>query len=168
MHRLLACAVLLLASTEAFANKICVVDFSTSVGETSEGKAALQRLKTIEGSRTGELGRLQSELQKAAADLQQRRAILSADKIAQEEQGLLLKQQELQQKYQQFQDEFQRTYDATIADLDEKVRAVAAEVARARKCTVLLDKAVVVFQAPEVEDISKALVERYDKAHPGK
>lgn len=167
MWRMIACAVALLVGAEAHANKICVVDFSASVGETNEGKSALQRLRTIERSRQEQLDRMQTELQQQAADLQSRRALLTADKIASEESDLRAKQKRLQDTLAQFQGEFERTYEATLDDLDAKVRAIAEETAKANRCTILLDRAVVVYLSSDVTDISAALVARYNKAHPG-
>ncbi|MEN0068429.1 MAG: OmpH family outer membrane protein [Myxococcota bacterium] len=168
MRQMMVCAALLLASAPAFAAKLCVVDFQTAVAETTEGKAAQKRLDGMYASKRGELERMQTELQKGINDLQSRRAILSADALAKEEQALGMKQAQFEQTYLQYQEEFQRTYMSMLGDLDSKMRAIAGETAKSSGCSIVLDKAAVVFQASDVTDISSALVARYNKTHPGR
>lgn len=168
MRRIMVCAGLLLASAPAFASKLCVVDFQTAVTETTEGKSAQGKLDGMYSSKRTALERMQTDLQKAVSDLQSRRAILSADALAKEEQTLMTQQQQFEQTYMQFQEEFQRTYMSMLGELDKKMRAIAGETAKASGCSVVLDKAAVVFAGSDVTDISSSLVARYNKAHPGK
>ena len=168
MRAIMACAALLLFGTPAFASKICVVDFQTAVTETNEGKSAQKRLDNMYASKRGELERMQTDLQKAATDLQSRRSILSPDALQKEEQGLMMKQAEFEQTYLRFQEEFQANYGKMLSELDTKMRAVAGETAKANSCSILLDKAAVVYAGSDVSDVSSALVSRYNKAHPGK
>ncbi len=168
MRRMMVCAALLLVGTPAMANKICVVDFQKAVTETNEGKSAQKRLDSMYASKRGELERMQGDLQKSAADLQSRRSILSPDALQKEEQALYVKQAEFEQTYMRFQEEFQATYSGMLGDLDAKMRSIAGETAKANSCSILLDRAAVVFAGPDVADVSAALVGRYNKAHPGK
>lgn len=167
MRKMMLCASILLMSAPAWANKICVVDFQTAVTETSEGQAAQKRLDGMYASKRAELEKMQLNLQNAVKDLQSRRAILSADALAKEEQTLGRQQAQLEQTYMAYQEEFQRTYTAMLGDLDKKMRTAAEQTAKSKNCSIVLDKAAVVYQADDVTDISKALVARYNAAHPG-
>ena len=80
MRRALA-VVLLLVSTNAWATKICYVDFQKAVTDTQEGQAAQKRIDTMYSSRKAELERMQADLEKAIADYQGRALILSNDAI---------------------------------------------------------------------------------------
>lgn len=166
MRRLMVCAALWFVSAPAFANKLCVVDFQTAVNDTSEGKAAKAKLDGMASNRRGQIDKMQADFEKELKDYQNRRSIMSADAVAAEEQKLGLKQQQLQQTAMQFEEEFQRKYMELLSDLEQKMRAVAEATAKASNCTIVIDKAAVVYQASGVTDISAALVSRYNKAHP--
>ncbi|MBX2800953.1 MAG: OmpH family outer membrane protein [Myxococcales bacterium] len=168
MHRLLICAAALVGlASPAYANKICIVDFQTAVTSTKEGQSAQSKIDKMYSSRKGELERMQQELEKAIADFQSRAMILSADARAEEEQKLAQRQAAFQQTYMQAQTEMQETYMNLLGDLDKKMRKTASEVGQSSGCTVVLDKAVVVYQSSDVRDISTTLVQRYNQQHPG-
>src|SRR5262249_50718886 len=120
--RRLASVLLLLVSTNAWATKVCYVDFQTAVTSTDEGKAAQKKIDTMYAARKSELEKMQSDLQKHIQDYQSRSLILAADAKAQEEQKLGLEQDNFQKTYQQYQDEMQQTYQQLLGDLDEKMR----------------------------------------------
>lgn len=168
MRQMMVCAALWLVSAPAFANKICVVDFQTAVNETSEGRSAKSKLDSMANSRRGQVDKMQQDFEKKVQDYQNRRSIMSADAVSQEEQKLALEQQQLQQTAIKFEEEFQRKYMELLSELEQKMRTVAAETAKASSCSIVIDKAAVVYQANNVTDISSSLVSRYNKAHPGK
>ncbi|MEO0600176.1 MAG: OmpH family outer membrane protein, partial [Myxococcota bacterium] len=138
------------------------------VTETAEGKAAQKRLDSMYSSKRGELERMQSDLQKKATDLQSRQSILSPDALQKEQQELYVKQAEFEQTYMRFQDEFQKTYSAMLGELDTKMRAIAGKTAQSKSCSILLDKAAVVYAGSDVADVSSSLVDRFNREHPGK
>ena len=161
-------AVLLLVSSNAWATKICIVDFQKAVTDTQEGQAAQKKIDTMYSSRKGELERMQTELEKAIQDYQGRALILSAEAKAAEEQKLGLQEQNFQRTYMQYQQEMQQTYGSLLGDLDEKMRATATTVGKEQSCSVVLDKAVVVFSGSDVADVTSTLVSKYNAAHPAK
>jgi Skp family chaperone for outer membrane proteins len=156
----------LFAASPAFATKVCGVDFQKAVNDTIEGKAAQTKIDGMYSTRKGELERMQSELEKAIQDYQGRSMILAPEARAQEEQKLGLQQQTFERTYQQYQQEMQQTYGSLLGDLDEKMKAVASTIGKEQACTVVLDRAVVVFAGPDFVDVTQLLVDRYNQMHP--
>ena len=165
MRRALA-VVLLLVSTNAWATKLCFVDFQKAVTDTQEGQSAQKKIDQMYSTRKGELERMQAELEKAIQDYQGRALILSNEAKAAEEQKLGLQEQTFQRTYMQYQQEMQQTYAGLLGDLDEKMKATATAVGKEQGCSIVLDKAVVVFAGTDVADVTATLVSKYNAAHP--
>ena len=159
-------AVLLLVSSNAWATKICFVDFQKAVTDTQEGQAAQKKIDSMYSSRKGELERMQAELEKAIQDYQGRALILSQEAKQAEEQKLGLQEQTFQRTYMQYQQEMQQTYATLLGDLDEKMKTTATAVGKEQGCSVVLDKAVVVYFGSDVADVTTPLVTKYHAAHP--
>ena len=155
-------AALLLASTPAWALKICAADFQKAVEETAEGKSASTRIDTMYGSRKAELQKLQAALDKGIQDYQSRALILSADAKAQEQAKLAQQDQAFQQKYMQYQNEMQQEYVTALGNLGEKMRTVAQTVGKEQACTLVLDKSVVIYSGTEMSDLTSILITRYN------
>ncbi|MEQ1500654.1 MAG: OmpH family outer membrane protein [Myxococcota bacterium] len=168
MHRWMAVVACLTVSTPAWALKLCAVDFQKAVTDTAEGKSAQTKIDSMYATRKAELDRMQSELEKAIQDYQSRSLILSPDAKAAEEQKLGLQQQTFERTYMQYQNEMQQTYGSLLGDLDEKMRAVAQVVGKEQACSVVLDKAVVVFAGADMSDVTATLVAKYNAQHPPK
>jgi Skp family chaperone for outer membrane proteins len=159
---------LLMASTPAWALKLCLIDFQKAVTETAEGKSAQTKIDGMYSSRKAELERMQKELEKAIQDYQSRAMILSAEAKAGEEQKLGLQQKTFEQTYMNYQNEMQQTYMGLLGDLDEKMRAVAQVVGKEQGCTTVIDKAVVIYAGAEMADVTTTLVTKYNAQHPPK
>jgi Skp family chaperone for outer membrane proteins len=168
MRRFLVMSGLLLASTPAFAFKMCMIDFQTAVTDTAEGKAAQTKIDTMYASRRSELERMQSDLEKAVQDYQSRQMILTGDAKTQAEQKLALQQRTFEQTYMQYQNEMQQMYGQLLGDLDEKMRTIAQTVGKEQQCTAVLDKAVVVYAGADMVDVTKMLVTKYNAQYPPK
>jgi len=156
----------LLASTTAHAETICTIDFQKAAAETSEGQALMKKIDGMFKTRQDEIARLQTEFEAAVQDYQKRAMMLSAEAKAEEEQKLGLRQQQLQQTAMQYEAELQQTNQQMLMELDQKIRVVAADVGKAKSCSVVIDQAVIVYAADGVTDISSELVSKYNTANP--
>ena len=154
--------VALLVSFPAFAGKIAVVDFQRAVTETTEGKAAQERLDTMYSSRKAEIDKLRTDLEKDITDYQSRALILSDEARAQAERDLASKQQRYEGLYMQYQQEMQQTYFTLLSDLDEKMRALTEKIAKEKAYDLVLDRAAVVYSGGETIDMTDELIKRYN------
>lgn len=153
-------------SSPAWAFKMCLVDFQSTVTETAEGKAAKARIDQLKASRTSELERMRAEFEAASKDLESRSLILSDDARAKEIQALEQQGLAFERARASADAEVQETYYALLGDLDAKMRAIANLVGADEGCGVVLDSAVVVYASNQAEDLTKTLIARFDQAHP--
>src|SRR5690606_19709477 len=130
-----------------------------------QGKAAQKKIDDMYETRRAEIERMQRDLEKQIQDFQARAMILSDEARAEQEQQLMLKQQQFQQRSMQYEVELQQTYSTLLADLDQKMRALAATIAKDKGYDLVLDSAVVVYMGGSVVDMTSELVARYNKTH---
>lgn len=150
------------AAAPAWASGIAVVDFQRAVMETTDGKAAQDKLDTMYASRKSEIDKLRSDLEGDFADYQARQMILSDEARAETEKGLVEKQQKFEAKYGQYQEEMQKTYYALLQDLDEKMRILCEKIAKEKTYDVVLDRAAVVYAGGTTIDMTDELIRRYN------
>lgn len=162
MIRCLAAAALLSVSTMASALEIAVVDFQRAATETTEGKAAQERLESMYSSRKSEIERMQGELEAELTDYQARQMILSPQAKQETEEELMRKQQQFEQTYQQYQQEMQQTYYTLLAELDEKLRTTVSSIARERKVDLVIDAQTSLYVGANVPDLTQLLIEKYN------
>ncbi len=162
MIRIFAVAIALFMAIPALAADIAIVDFERAVNETTEGKAAQQRLDTMYSSRKNEIERMRDEYQKLVEDYEARALILSDSARQDAETELLRKQQEFEAKYMGYQQEMQQTYLTLLQDLDQKMRSLTEEIAAEKGYDVVLDKAAVVYYGGEAIDMTDSLIARYN------
>lgn len=146
----------------AWASGIAVVDFQRAVMETTDGKAAQDKLDTMYATRKSEIDKLRADLEGEFADYQARQMILSDDARAETEKGLVEKQQRFEAKYTQYQEEMQKTYYALLQDLDEKMRILCEKIAKEKTYDVVLDRAAVVYSGGATVDMTDELIRRYN------
>ncbi len=164
--RPLLISALLLSATPAFAQQICVVDLQQAVAETNEGKAAQKKLDSMFASRRQSLERMEADLKKAYQDYEARRDVLSDTARQQEERKLLTQQQQLNQTAASAEGEMQKTYMSLLGDLDKKLRSIADETGKSAGCSVVLDRAAVIYTAPGIKDVTSTLVAKYNAKYP--
>jgi outer membrane protein len=152
----------LMSAFPASAGGIAVVDFQRAVNETDEGKAAQGRLDAMYGSRKSEIERLQKELETEIKDYQARSMILSEDARVEAEQALMIKQQRFEATYGQYQQEMQQTYYSLLQDLDQKMRAMSAAIAKEKQFDLVVDKAMVIYTGGTTDDMTDELIRRYN------
>lgn len=159
---------LTLVSSPALANTLCVVDFQSAITQTNEGKSAQRKLDGMTASRKAELERKQGSFEAAVKDYEKRAPTLSETARRQEEQKLMAQQAQLNQSIASAEAEMQQTYLGLLGDLDKKLREIMAGVGSSSGCTVVLDRAAVVYSASSVRDVTSTLVSAYNRRYPGK
>ncbi len=156
----------LFIATPAWAGKTAVVDFQRAVMETTEGKAAQERLDSMYSTRKAEIDKLRKQLEKELEDYQSKALILSEDSREATEKDLMAKQQKFETLYGQYQTEMQQTYYTLLSDLDEKMRLLTEKIAKEKAYDVVLDRAAVVYTGGETVDMTDELIKRYNAQSP--
>ena len=152
----------LMTAAPAVASDVVVVDFQRAVQETTEGKAAQQKLEQMRATREGEITRMKAALDKRLEDYQARQMILSAEARRVEEETLMMEQQRFQEKYVQYQQEMQQNYMGLLQGLDTKMRDLSATIAKDKGYQLVLDRAAVVYIGPDYTDMTDELIRRYN------
>lgn len=153
---------LLLAGVAHAETKICVVDAETAINETTEGKQAQSKLEGMYSSKQTELKKLQEDFEREVTDYDSRKPILSDAARQTEEERLMKKQQELQMKVMQAEQEMQQTYMELLAGMEAKLIKAAEKLGADKGCTVLLQRAAVIYMGSGVVDLTSDLVKAYD------
>ena len=104
----------------------------------------------------------QTQLQKDVEDYESKKLILTDDAKAKAEQELMRKSQELQQTMVGYQNDMDRQVAAELQKLDQKLRDVSSKIAKERGYDLVLDKAVVVYAATGVTDMTADVIKRYN------
>lgn len=149
-------------SAPALAGGIGFVDFQTAVTQLPEAARAQQRLEAMYAQKLKELQVQQTQLQKDVEDYESKKLILTDDAKAKAEQELMRKSQELQQTMVGYQNDMDRQVAAELQKLDQKLRDVSSKIAKERGYDLVLDKAVVVYAATGVTDMTADVIKRYN------
>lgn len=159
----LVAASLLSAGVAHAESTICRVDAEQALNETAEGKAAQKRLEGMYAAKQEELAKMQGDLEKAIQSFESSKMILSDDARRAKEQELVEKQRELQAKVVGAEQEMQQTYGNLLGGMEAKLYGVAETVGKAQGCTVVMQKAAVLWSGPAAKDVTSAIIAALDK-----
>lgn len=143
---------------------ICVVDAEEALNNTAEGKAAQKRLESMFSAKQSELEKLQADLMKAVESFESSKMILSDAARATKQEELARQQASLQQKAMAAEQEMQETYTALLGDMEGKMVKAAESVGAKKACTVVLQKAAVLYTGKDAVDITADVIAALDAA----
>lgn len=156
---------LLLAPAVASAqSKIGVVDMNRVINETTDGKAAKQRLERDMTRRQNELDKKQREFEKFAEDLQSSFEMLNDDAKAKRMQEYQEKSMELQQLYAAHQQQLAQAEAEATSKIIERVIKIVEALAAKEKYSLVVDSAAVIY-ASSGNDITTTVINTYNKSH---
>lgn len=148
MMRTMICAALAvcaLTATTALAQtapmKIGIVNSETVIKELPEAKDASAKLESMGSKIQDTLRMMQQEFETKLESFRKAEAMMSADGKKREEETLRNLQMRFQQYQQEKSNEIQQLREQFLAPIREKVSAAISAVAKAEKCSVVLDKA---------------------------
>lgn len=164
--RLAALALALAAPAAARAEvKLGYVDFQRAVHETDEGKATTAALKRDFEEKQKVLTARSEEVKRLQEDLQKQAQILTPEAKAAKGAELERKMMEAQELYIKLQQELSVKEREAARPLQDKMMALAREVAQAEGFTVILDRAVVVYGADSL-DLTGELIRKFNAKYP--
>ncbi len=159
----------LLAAGTARADKIAVVNMQLAIESTTEGKAAMAKLKAEADKKQKELEKQRDDLKKMDDDLAKQASILKPD-------ALQKKQQELQQKLMQWQEAAMRTQrdlqdkeqKATQPIVDKLLKAINAIASRDHFTLVVRSEVVLWPQHTEMDITNEVIRKANEMGTQGK
>lgn len=155
-----ALVALLLCGGSARAQKLAFVDMQRAIEGTTEGKAAISKLKGEVDKKQKELEQKRDELKKMDEDLAKQATILKPDAIDK-------KRQELQQRFQQLQEALMRSQQEiaekerkALAPIQERVLRAIAAIAQRDRFTAVLQQQVVLWPQQSEMDITNEVIRK--------
>ena len=144
----------------ARADKIAVVNMQQAIETTTEGKAALNKLKAEVDKKQKELEQKRDELKKMDDDLAKQASILKPDALEKKKQELQTKMQQWQEAAMRSQKELQeKEAKATQPIVDKLLKAIGAIAARDHFSMVVRSEVVLWPQRTEM-DITNEVVRK--------
>ncbi|MFT4627014.1 MAG: Skp family chaperone for outer membrane protein [Myxococcota bacterium] len=165
MRMMIVCLSMALTASPALAQSIGVIDFMAAAEQTIEGKRANEKLEAMFTSRQSELNSMKQTLEQEVIELQNGSMIMSPQALGERQQALGMKQAELQQRAMMAEQELGQMQMELTTDIGEKMRVIAEAIGKEKGLDIVLDKAVAVYVGPKVQDLTSALVTKYNSVH---
>ena len=167
-----AAPALLAAAAEAQAPaarplKIAIIDSDRVVAESTRGKAALERLKTLQEAKVAEGRRLTQELADLRKRLEDGRLSLAPDKLEELRKQIQDKGIALERFQADAQRELEEERERALAGIEREILGVIDQVGKEQGYTLIFNKfrSGLVY-AEEAVDISPLVIQRFDAARP--
>lgn len=146
--------------------KIGVINFQGAIGNTAEGKKAVQELTKKYEPRTRELQQSQQEIQNLTEQLQKQAATLSDDEQRRLARELEDKQKRFKRGQEDYQADIQAEQQEIVQRLGQKMFRLVNEYGQANGFALIMEgyPQVPVYFAPI--DVTEELIKRYDAAFP--
>ena len=158
--------ILMLASTHAMAAgdlKIGVVKVETILTEAPQVQAVNDSMLERFGGRKTELEEMEKEINEMQENYKRNELVMTEDKLNELKNGIIGKIQEFKQKEAVLQQEVATVRNQELAVLQQSVRSIIDDIAKADKFDLILTSEGVAF-ASEKLDITNKVLERMKKA----
>ena len=169
----LAAPALLAAAAEAQAPaaarplKIAIIDSDRVVAESTRGKAALEKLKTLQEAKVAEGRRLTQELADLRKRMEDGRLSLAPDKLEELRKQIQDRGIALERFQADAQRELEEERERALAGIERDILGVIDQVGKEQGYTLIFNKfrSGLVY-AEDAVDISPIVIQRFDAARP--
>lgn len=141
----------------ASAQKIAHVNSQEIMTLMPETKKMGERLDSLQSSYETQLANMQAEFNKKVAEFQQEQSTMSAGVREFRQQELADMEQRMQMFYQTIQKDLQTKQVEYLQPIQNKLLDAINKVAAAQSCTYVLDKASMIYVAPDALDLTAAV-----------
>lgn len=142
--------------------KIAVVDLYRVVGETEDGKNAMQELESYFGKKQKSLDKKSESLKLKMEDLKKKQKIMNAQDYQEEVDELQAEIVELQNTYMKYQKLVARKEMDLTEPIMKKLEKVLEKIGKDNGYTLILRKEAVAW-IPEAKDITEEVIKIYNK-----
>ena len=141
----------------ASAQKIGHVNTQEIMTLMPETKMMSAKLDSLQGSYETQLANMQEEFNKKITEFQKQQATMSADIREFRQQELAEMEQRMQMFYQTIQKDLQAKQVEYLQPVQNKLLEAINKVGKAQGCTYVMDKASMLYIAPEALDLTSAV-----------
>ena len=150
---MLALALPMLAS----AQKIAIISSQEIMAAMPETRAMGEKLDSVQTDYENQLANMQEEFNKKVTEFQQQQATMSPTIREYRQQELASMEQRMQTFYQTVQKDLQAKQVEYLQPIQTKLLEAINKVAAAQGCTYVLDKASMLYVAPDAIDLTAAV-----------
>ncbi len=150
---MLALALPMLAS----AQKIAIISSQEIMAVMPETRAMGEKLDSVQTDYENQLANMQEEFNKKVTEFQQQQATMSPTIREYRQQELAGMEQRMQTFYQTVQKDLQAKQVEYLQPIQTKLLEAINKVAAAQGCTYVLDKASMLYVAPDAIDLTAAV-----------
>jgi Skp family chaperone for outer membrane proteins len=144
------------------AGKVAVIDFRVVAEKSLVGKRVLTQLQTFQNAKGAEIQGLQTQLQSLQSKRQTQAAVVTESVLADMDRDIGKLARTLQHAQDDAQAEYQELRAQLMADLQRKVDAMVASVAKEKEILLVLEADSTVYFSPTL-DLSDEVVKRLDE-----
>lgn len=158
--------ILMLATTQAFAAgnpKIGVVKVEQILTEAPQVKAVNDSMMERFGGRKTELEEMEKEINEMQENYKRNELVMTEDKLNELKESIIGKIQEFKQKEAVLQQEVNTVRNQELAVLQQSVRSIIDDIAKAEKFDLILTSEGVAYSSERL-DITSKVLERMKKA----
>ena len=141
----------------ASAQKIGYVSSQEIMAVMPQTKQMAARLDSLQGAYETQLANMQEEFNKKLTEFQQQQATMTAGVKEFRQQELAEMEQRMQMFYQTVQKDLQAKQVEYLQPVQNALLAAINKVAAAQSCTYVLDKASLLYTAPDALDLTQAV-----------
>jgi outer membrane protein len=139
------------------------------IDTVAEGKRANDQVKKLEEDKQKILRENKAKYDKAYEDYTKQSSVIKEDERIKKEEELQGQMMALQQQSMSFGKELQDKYMELLAPINEKIKDVAAEVAKKNSIDLVLGQdAGIIYYAANNIDLTDDIIKAYDKKYPVK
>jgi outer membrane protein len=141
----------------ASAQKIGYVSSQEIMAVMPQTKQMAARLDSLQGAYETQLANMQEEFNKKLTEFQQQQATMTAGVKEFRQQELAEMEQRMQMFYQTVQKDLQAKQVEYLQPVQNALLAAINKIAAAQSCTYVLDKASLLYTAPDALDLTQAV-----------
>ncbi len=148
--------------------KLAYVDLRRALNETTEGKAAMNRLTGLKNKLQKRIEKEEKKIMEQKETLEKQQSILDKDAMQKKVEEYYRSVNELQQSYMKFQQQLTTKEAELTQDILAKMQQILGEIGKSEGYTMIYDMSSgAVVWGPAHLDLTDRLIQKYNAQHKG-
>lgn len=149
--------------------KIAYVDLRRALNETTEGKAAMDKLTRLKDKLQKKIEKEENKIMEMKDTLEKQQSVLNKDAMQKKVEEYYRSVNELQQSYMRYQKELTAKEAELTQDILAKMQKILAEIGKTESYTMIYDMSSgAVVWGPAHLDLTDRLIQKYNAMYKGK
>ncbi|MGA7614574.1 MAG: OmpH family outer membrane protein [Thermoanaerobaculia bacterium] len=149
--------------------RLAVINVPKVLAESTAGKAAFEKLKTMQDEHAAKLKKMDDELKTLDAQINEKKMSLSADKLADLSKDFDAKKIAEQRYAQDAQRDLEQARDAALQEIEKQLRPVIDQIGKEMGFAAIFNKFESgIIYASDAIDITDTVIKRFDESTAAK